>query len=185
MIDFAQTRVYSMQRMPARVLLCVVLTCACFISANAAALRFTIIDSETSKPVPSRIHLKDNSGKSVRPVGLPFWYDHFVCAGVAELDLVPGAYRYEIERGPEYAQVAGSLTVAESGAQLVTNQLRRLLNLSREGWWSGELHVHRPIADIELLMQAEDLHVAPVITWWNNPAAQTDTEGHASGIFQR
>jgi len=28
--------------------------------------------------------------------------------------------------------------------------------------------VHRPVEDIRLLMQAEDLHVAPVITWWNN-----------------
>ena len=36
-----------------------------------------------------------------------------------------------------------------------------------EGWWPGDLHVHRPVEDIELLMRAEDLHVAPVITWWN------------------
>jgi hypothetical protein len=27
--------------------------------------------------------------------------------------------------------------------------------------------VHRPVDQIELLMRAEDLHVAPVITWWN------------------
>jgi len=48
------------------------------------------------------------------------------------------------------------------------------VNLSKEGWWSGELHVHRPPADIELLMQAEDLHVAPLITWWNNQNAWRD-----------
>jgi hypothetical protein len=151
-----------------RVLLYVAVTSACLTAANGAALRFTIIDSDTSRPVPCRIHLKDSAGKSVRPAGLPFWYDHFVCTGVAELDLLPGVYNYQIERGPEYAQVTGSLTIGDSGEQSVTNRLRRLLNLSSEGWWSGELHVHRPIADVELLMRAEDLHVAPVITWWNN-----------------
>src|SRR5262249_10874034 len=36
------------------------------------------------------------------------------------------------------------------------------------GWWSGETHVHRPPEQIELLMRAEDLHVAQVITWWCN-----------------
>ena len=154
--------------MPIRVLLCAVLTGACFISVNAANVRFTIMDPAAGTPVPARIHLKDRAGKPVRPMGLPFWHDHFVCGGVAELELVPGAYRYEIERGPEYARVNGSLGVADSGAQSVTNQLHRLLNLSREGWWSGELHVHRPLTEVELLMQAEDLHVAPVITWWNN-----------------
>jgi hypothetical protein len=57
--------------------------------------------------------------------------------------------------------------VAEAGSQGVTNRLHRLARLSKEGWWSGELHVHRPVDDIELLMRAEDLHVAPLITWWN------------------
>ncbi len=52
--------------------------------------------------------------------------------------------------------------------------LRRAVDMASEGWWSGELHVHRPMKDIELLMQAEDLHVAPVITWWNQRNEWTD-----------
>ena len=151
-----------------RNLLFAALTGAGLAAAQAGPFRLTVVDSETGKPLPCRIHLKDSAGKPVRANGLPFWRDHFVCAGVAELDLSPGDYRYEIERGPEYLQTTGTLTVAESGAQNATNNLRRLVNLSREGWWSGELHVHRPVAGIELLMRAEDLHVAPVITWWNN-----------------
>jgi hypothetical protein len=112
--------------------------------------------------------MKTQDGKAVRPPALPFWHDHFVSPGVADLDLSPGTYSYELDRGPEYLVTTGKVVMAESAAQTITNSLRRLVDLSREGWWSGELHVHRPVADIELLMQAEDLHVAPVITWWNN-----------------
>src|SRR5437773_257674 len=149
-------------------------TCACGVGAHATGFHVAVLDFDTGETLPCRIHLKDAAGKAVRPQGLPFWHDHFVCVGSAELDLIPGTYSYEIDRGPEFLLATGRWTVADSGAQSVTNRLRRLVNLSKEGWWSGELHVHRPPADIELLMQAEDLHVAPLITWWNNQNAWRD-----------
>ncbi len=74
-------------------------------------------------------------------------------------------YTYECERGPEYTLRKGSFTVAGRGPVKLGIELERLADLAAEGWWSGELHVHRPPEDIELLMKAEDLHVAPVITW--------------------
>jgi hypothetical protein len=138
-----------------------------FWPALGVEVRFNVVD-EAGKTLPSRIHLKDTAKKAVRPKGLPFWHDHFACRGIAELDLSPGDYFFEVERGPEYSVATGVLKVSQTSLQSVTNQLRRLVNLSTEGWWSGELHVHRPVGDIELLMQAEDLHIAPVITWWNN-----------------
>jgi hypothetical protein len=98
----------------------------------------------------------------------PYWHDHFVCPGNAKLELAPGAYTYEVERGPEYTSRSGKLEVLAGDVSNSRVELERLADLAKEGWWSGELHVHRPVADIEVLMQAEDLHVAPVITWWNN-----------------
>ena len=153
--------------MALRPLLLGTLNFACLITAHCATVQFTALDSDTDKPLPCRVHLKDAAGKPVLPKGLPFWHDHFVCAGSMELDLAPGQYAYQIDRGPEYLLTTGTVTVASSGPQAVTNRLRRLVNLAKEGWWSGDLHVHRPPEDVELLMQAEDLHVAPVITWWN------------------
>jgi hypothetical protein len=135
---------------------------------SGAQVRIAIVDSATETPVPCRIHLKDEAGKPVRPKGLPFWHDHFVCPGLAELELKPGHYIYEVDRGPEFLVTTGQLMVAEDTRTALTNRLRRIVDLSKEGWWSGELHVHRPLADIEGLMRAEDLHVAPVITWWND-----------------
>ncbi len=130
----------------------------------AGAIDLVIVEKSTGKPVPCRVHLKDPAGKPVKPPGLPFWRDHFVCPGRVRLDLAAGKHAYEIERGPEYSAASGTL----EGDGEVRVELSRIADLASEGWWSGDLHVHRPAEEVELLMSAEDLRVAPVITWWNN-----------------
>ena len=135
--------------------------------AQTSRVEFTITDASTQKPVPCRIHLTGPDGKTVRAPNLLFFRDHFSCPGTAQLELPPGEYRYEIERGPEFKQVAGSFTAGANSPQRVAAKLERITDLTKEGWFSGDLHVHRPPGDIELLMRAEDLHIAPVMTWWN------------------
>jgi hypothetical protein len=123
---------------------------------------------ENGKPVACRIHLQDAAGKPVKVPGRVAWNDHHVVDGRDVLELKEGKYRLEIERGPEYEAVSRDLRVRAGADMNSTVELRRIADLAAEGWWSGELHVHRPLADVPLLMRAEDLHVAPVITWWNN-----------------
>jgi hypothetical protein len=135
---------------------------------DAGRVEVTVLDRATGKPLACRVHLRDAAGKAQRAPGLPYWRDHFVCPGTVRLELSPGAYSYEIERGPEYRPAAGTFTVGDGAAGRVTVTPERLADLAAEGWWSGELHVHRPPEEIELHLRAEDLHVAPVITWWNN-----------------
>jgi hypothetical protein len=130
-------------------------------------LRFNLSESGSPEPLPCRVHLRDERGAPVRADGLPFWRDHFVCEGRVELPLPAGDYSFEIERGPEYHSITGQVRVAAGATATVRREIPRLIDVSEEGWWSGDLHVHRPMADIELLMRAEDLHIAPVITWWN------------------
>jgi hypothetical protein len=134
---------------------------------KAGRVEIIVRDSVTGQPAPCRVHIKNAAGKPQRPDKLPYWHDHFVCPGAAELDLPPGKYTIEIERGPEYDAYTRSLDVTTAGTKLAV-QLKRMVDLPAEGWWPGDLHVHRPVKDIELLMRADDLHVAPVITWWNN-----------------
>jgi hypothetical protein len=135
---------------------------------NAAAVELVIVDKSTGRPLACRIHLQDRDGTPQRAGKLPFWHDHFVCPGRALLDLSPGRYTYQVERGPEYRRSAGDFTVEGIEKVTLKLELERLADLASAGWWSGELHVHRPVADVEMLMRAEDLHVAPVITWWND-----------------
>lgn len=131
-------------------------------------VRWHIRDSDSRERLPARVHLRDPAGQPVRPSGFAFWHDHFVTEGSFELPLAPGQYRYEIERGPEYRSISGAVAIASANTTSLTNDLPRLAHLATEGWWSGDLHVHRPLRDVELLMRAEDLHVAPIITWWNS-----------------
>jgi hypothetical protein len=112
--------------------------------------------------------LKDAAGKAQRTGKLPFWHDHFVCAGAVWLELPPGKYTLEVEHGPESEQYSSAFTLVAGGEKKLAVELKRVVDLPAEGWWPGDLHVHRPVGDIELLMQAEGLHIAPVITWWNN-----------------
>lgn len=137
-------------------------------AAETAELTLRIVDGLVSKrPVACRIHLTDEGGKPVRPKDYPSWSDHFVCDGNVKLSLTPGRYNCEIERGPEYQSITTEFQVGDRGLYRGL-AIRRMINLPALGWWPGDLHVHRLPEDIELLMRAEELAVAPVITWWNN-----------------
>jgi len=128
------------------------------------AVRIEVRDAE-GRPLACRIHLWGPSGKSVEPPGLPFFRDHFACDGNAELSLPSGAHRYEIERGPEHERASGSIDV--EGPRTIAVRLGRIADLARDGSFSGDLHIHRPPEDVPILARAEDIHIAPVITWWN------------------
>src|SRR6185503_6839048 len=106
--------------------------------------------------------------KFVLPEGFPVFRTHLVCPGEARIPLPPGEYKVAIERGPEYTATDAKWVVTAEAEPAFRYELKRITHLAREGWWSGDVHVHRAPADIELLMRADDLHVAPVITWWNN-----------------
>jgi hypothetical protein len=134
---------------------------------DTSRLTLAVIDSASHRPVACRIHLVGPNGQAVKPPELPFWRDHFVCTGAVDLALPPGAYRWQVERGPEWSRTNGSLTLADRESVTITNELRRWVALPSEGWWSGETHVHRPLQMVPLLLDAEDLPTAEVITWWN------------------
>src|SRR5262245_38441066 len=115
------------------------------------------------------MHVRDSLGKPVKPPAkVPYWRDHFVFDGSVTLELPPGTYTFEMECGPEYKLASGNFTLDRDSNDTKTVEMVRFIEMKKEGWWSGELHIHRPPAEIELHMRAEDLHIAPVMTWWNN-----------------
>lgn len=139
--------------------------------ASGGRLALTIVDSATGQPVACQVYLKNAAGVPQRAKRLPFYRDHFVCDGKLTLDLPRGQYTFEVERGPEYAPASGHFTIEDFADDDHRLELRRVVDLTAEGWWSGDLHIHRDLKDLERLARAADLHVAPVITWWNEKNA--------------
>ena len=130
-------------------------------------LEISIVDTG-GNALPCRVHLIDKNGNAQKVEGQPFWHDHFVTSGRVTARLSPGTYKYAIERGPEYWRKSGQLELAAGEIRKLDVTLERIADLRAAGWYCGDLHVHRPLAEIEQLMRAEDLDFAPVITWWNN-----------------
>ncbi len=143
---------------------------ACCAQVNAADTIQVNVSDASGQPVACRIHLASDKGEPQQAVGQPFWHDHFVCSGRVVIKLDPGSYSWQIERGPEWTRASGKLDVKVGEPATVDVSLARIADLDTEGWYCGDMHVHRPVNEIERLMMAEDLDFAPVIGWWNTPA---------------
>ncbi len=134
---------------------------------QTAELRIRVVEENTNATTPCRMHIKDAAGNTIKAKDCPAFADHFDCDGEVLLNLPLGEYSYTIERGPEYAPVSGTFVLDAVKMAPKEIRLKRIANLAAEGWWSGDMHVHRPPEELALLMRAEDLHIAPNITWWN------------------
>lgn len=131
----------------------------------AGEVRFQVTEAG-GNPVPCRIRVVDEKGKHFHPEGAPFWRGGFVCDGKAVIQMPPGRYRYVVERGPEWTRDQGEFEVEEKPVSVSVN-LKHFVDLEKEGWYGGDLHVHRALEEIPLHMKAEDLQVASVQTTWN------------------
>lgn len=138
------------------------------LAASRGQLELTVVDQDTGRPVACRMHLVGPKKRAFKPAKTPFWHDHFAVPGKILLKLPVGNYTFSIERGLEYLGQNGHFTIKHFADDAKRIELRRFVDMADDGWWSGDLDVRRPVRDIELLMEADDLHVAQVITWRND-----------------
>jgi len=134
-------------------------------SASTGRLELQVVDAETGRPIACRMHLTGPKKRPFKPERVPYWHDHFALPGTIPLKLPLGEYSFVIERGLEYLDCRGHFTIQPFADDSKRIELRRFVDMAREGWWSGDLDVRRPARDIELLMEADDLHVAQAIAW--------------------
>ena len=148
--------------------LSLILICGASLSAATGQLEVTVIDKDTGKQIPCRMHLLTAKGQPRRIEKVPYWNDHFALPGKLMLKLPLGNYNFVLERGLEYLDQSGNFTInvfADDSKQI---ELRRFVDMAAEGWYSGDLDIRRPAGEIELLMQADDLHLGEVVTWIND-----------------
>lgn len=152
-------------------------------AADAAEFRGRVVDDSTGEPIPARVYLQNEAGEwlfvssaAADGSALPYREQWVPMADSVEqhttlsahpfrIDLPRGSYSLEIERGKEYLPLRRRITIGEQPVD-ETFRLTRWINLAKRGWYSGETHVHRRIAELPNVMAAEDLNVAFPVTFW-------------------
>lgn len=151
--------------------------CLLMLCASAAELRIRVTD-EKGKPVWTRLEVRgpgdqmyqapgaivDKTATS-RSGGLPFYRGSFVVNGECRVELPPGRYTVVAEHGPEYTRVLTEVNVPDNSS--VSLRVEPWIRMRERGWYSGDMHVHRPPDDAPPLSLAEDLSVSIVTTMWN------------------
>lgn len=127
------------------------------------------MDAATNELTDARVQIKDSKGKYHYPKGTtPYKRDvHFTTTGSFELKLPSGNAFILIEKGKEFGAIESVIDVVKGRTKNLMFQLERWIDMNSLGWYSGDLHVHRPLEHMKHLMRAEDLNVAPVLTIWN------------------
>lgn len=156
------------------------------------ALRGAIVDAETNAPLAGRLYIQDQQGryfhaKSTAANGSAVEYSkqrgpqsveiHTTLSAhdfVAQLPL--GKYTLTAERGKEY-HGATAIVDLTKGSGDVRLALRRWIDMSSHGWYSGETHVHRSMDELPTAMLADDLNVALPLTHWVTRAYTPPSQG--------
>jgi hypothetical protein len=149
----------------------------------------SITDGESGQPLPARLELSQGD-RLVLPPGFTF-YDkrgekHFYVPSAFRIPLEPGQYTIRVERGKEYLPLEETFTVAPHQEVRRTFQLQRWINMEARGWYSADLHVHRPAEVMAETILAEDLNVAPVISThhWTQWDSQRKTTNPSAAIVK-
>ena len=151
------------------------------VSNASTELQGTILDDQTGRPIPARVHVQSGDGRwhLVESVGgeavhyernqphLPQSPEVHTTLSAHPFvaHLAPGEYRIRVERGKEYLPSVRTVQVSDQPLQL-TFQLKRWIDMSQRGWYSGDTHVHRQLDELPNVMLAEDLNVALPLSYW-------------------
>ncbi len=109
-------------------------------------LKLTVVDADTKKPVVARVSLREQKGRFHAPPGALHrslrGRGHFYCDQSAEFVLPAGTYTLAGFRGPEYKVAAREFTIEAGKTSEITVEMDRWVHLAKDGWYSGELHIH-------------------------------------------
>ena len=148
-------------------------------AASGQAIVCRIVDQESGRPVPARVRLVNENSNEVVPLGhagalAPDAQQGDVRFQSRRYCYVDGEFRvdprwlplqFQVLKGYEYSIAAGELTKAAAREGVFTIPLKRWSAVSRQGWYSGDIHIHHIAPKTcRLEMDAEDLNVANILT---------------------
>ena len=160
----------------------------------------TVLDDDTGRPVPCRVHFRSPEGVPYQPHGhhdhvnsdLGTWHidvggdlrlgrtTYAYIDGTCQGWLPRGDVIVDAVRGYEYEPLREIVRI-EPGQRELTLRLRRWARMNEEGWFSGDSHVHFLSAQGSLLeQQGEDLNVVNLLqSQWGS--LFTNTEDFTGG----
>jgi hypothetical protein len=121
-------------------------------------MRVTVVDADTGRPTPVRLHMSGSRGEYLPPYGhhaqiVTNWFEDYgadVVVGGRPYAYVPGEFTtdlpvgdvyVEITKGYEYAPLRGRVRI-RPGQKDLRLTVRRWKDLRREGWVTADTHVH-------------------------------------------
>lgn len=158
-----------------------------------------ILDAAGS-PTPARVYLTGSDGRAYVPVGhrtritnadygQPFGGDvYFYAEGEFTAMMPPGEVRVEVVKGMEYAPAEHTVRLEPGAATVMDVRLTKPFDLRREGWYSGDVHIHGNLYDQKTIKphdalrisKAEDLNVTHLLTC-NDVAAHVNDRQYFEG----
>jgi hypothetical protein len=155
----------------------------------------SILDEETGRPVPCRVHFRSPEGVPYQPHGHPNYINsnldtfHIDVGGDLRLGQVTYAYidgtcqgwlprgevLVDIARGFEYEPLRTKVTITP-GQRELTLVIKRWIDMNSRRWFSGDSHVHFLSAQgAHLESQGEDLDVVNLLqSQWGHMFANTE-----------
>ena len=149
---------------------------------------------EQGKPVHARVYVTGSDGLSYSPAGTLSritWTSgdyYYYSRGEHEIWLPEGSATLEALRGFEYGPAKRTVEISAGQTSSATLDLRRLVNMAKEGWYSGDVHVHVNYSydefltprDVRLQILGEDLNV-PNLVVANRSGAHIHDEQYFEG----
>ena len=162
----------------------------------------TVVDDDTGRPIPSRVHFRSPEGVPFQPHGhhnqvnsnLGTWHNDVggdlrlgqttfaYIDGTCEGWLPRGDVIVDISRGYEYEPLREKIKI-KPGQRELELRLKRWTNMNAQRWFSGDSHVHfLSPTGAHLEAQAEDLDVVNLLqSQWGSLFTNTeDFTGTAS-----
>ena len=155
----------------------------------------TVLDDETGKPVPCRVHFRSPEGVPYQPHGhhnrvnsnLDTWHidvggdlrlgqtTYAYIDGTCQGWLPRGEVLVDAARGFEYEPLRTRVHI-ERGQRELTLRLKRWTNMNAQGWYSGDSHVHfLSTQGSHLESQGEDLNVVNLLqSQWGDLFTNTE-----------
>ncbi len=149
--------------------------CPC--SAAPGELELHAIDDKTDESVAVTMSLIGPRGRPVFGGQRLRLGPFFAFDGVTVLRLPPGAYRFTIDRGPQWRPHRGQFLIRSGAADNHTVRLIQVVRMADEHWWSGDIEAVGPIRHPEIWIRARDLNLLAISTAAADPPGAVTRPG--------